>query len=129
MCVPSLVNVDLEMPVKNPRWPPRNLGFCFTFPAHHRDRLVCLFILQKPTKNIIETGRTFSSLFTDLRFRHQLASVNSKEDFRRLLRERAGQMMRAQGEPDFRQSTNHVASVFDDDVKVSCSTVFWRCQV
>ena len=27
MCVPSLVKIDWEMPVKNPRWPPRNLVF------------------------------------------------------------------------------------------------------
>ena len=27
MCVPSLVKMDWEMPVKNPRWPPRNFFF------------------------------------------------------------------------------------------------------
>ena len=55
MCVPILVKINWEMPVKNPRSPPQNLVFCHFnitprwFPAHHRDRLVgylvCLFHL------------------------------------------------------------------------------------
>ena len=49
MSIPSLVKIDWEMPVKNPRWPPLNLVFCHFnirprwFPAHHRDRLVLIF--------------------------------------------------------------------------------------
>ena len=47
MCVPSLVKIDWEMHVKNPRWPPRIFFPHFNirprwFPAHHRDRLVFL---------------------------------------------------------------------------------------
>ena len=31
MCVPNVFKIDWEMAAKNPRWPPRNLVFFFTF--------------------------------------------------------------------------------------------------
>ena len=61
MCVPSLVKIDWEMPVKNPRWLPRNLVFLHLnirprwFPAHHRDRLVFIYF-QYEIYSISKTG-------------------------------------------------------------------------
>ena len=52
MCVQSSVKIDREMPVKNPRWPPRNLVFLHLiirlrwFPAHHRDCLVFFLFIH-----------------------------------------------------------------------------------
>ena len=65
MCVQSSVKIDREMPVKNPRWPPRNLVF-LSFQhhtAHHRDRLV-LFKSYHISFCILEGGefRIFSWL-------------------------------------------------------------------
>lgn len=71
---------------------------------------------EKATKSTMETGRTFSSLFTDLSFRHSLLSETTKDGFRSRLRDRARQMAKEQGNPDFRKSSKLLAySVFDED--------------
>ena len=41
--------------------------------------------LQKGTKNALETGRTFATLFTDVELRYQLVSAHSPEEFKSLL--------------------------------------------
>ena len=71
---------------------------------------------EKATKNIVETGSTYSTLFTDIDFRYKLSSVSSKDGFRQMLKERAVQMMKQQGNPETRKSSQHLAtSVFDED--------------
>ena len=49
------------------------------------DRIV--FYLQKGTKNELETGRTFATLFSDVCFRLQLSEATSKEEFKKILEE------------------------------------------
>ncbi|CAL1530346.1 unnamed protein product [Lymnaea stagnalis] len=71
---------------------------------------------EKATKSTMETGRTFSSLFTDMSFRHSLLSETTKDGFRTKLRDRARQMAKEQGNPDFRKSSKLLTySVFDED--------------
>lgn len=48
---------------------------------------VVVFYLQKGTKNELETGRTFATLFSDVCFRLQLSEANSEEEFKRILEE------------------------------------------
>ena len=57
MCVPSLVKIDREMPVKNPRWPPRNL-VCFGISTSDRGDfpriiVIALFVLKGALKKDI----------------------------------------------------------------------------
>ncbi|XP_012943311.1 sodium bicarbonate transporter-like protein 11 [Aplysia californica] len=93
---------------------PVNLG-----PTCQEAQFVVLLLTpgkEKATKSVMELGRTFSSLFTDLTFRHKLLSATSKDGFRRMLKERAEQMQREQADPAFRKSSNQLAkSVFDED--------------
>lgn len=42
-------------------------------------------VLQKGTKNVLETGRTFATLFADMDLRLRLLLVRSEEEFKRLL--------------------------------------------
>ena len=46
--------------------------------------LLCVCV-QKGTKNALETGRTFATLFSDVDLRYQLFSVHSSEEFNNLL--------------------------------------------
>jgi hypothetical protein len=48
-----------------------------------------VFYLQKGTKNELETGRTFATLFSDVCFRSQLLQANSEEEFKKILEEQA----------------------------------------
>ncbi|GFN79576.1 sodium bicarbonate transporter-like protein 11, partial [Plakobranchus ocellatus] len=91
---------------------PSNLG-----PTCQEVQLVILVVTpskEKATKSTLETGRTFSTLFTDLAFRHQLLSTTSKEAFRQMLREKAAQMARDHGGTDARKNSTHL-TVFDED--------------
>ncbi|XP_067678209.1 solute carrier family 4 member 11-like isoform X1 [Haliotis asinina] len=67
---------------------------------------------EKTTKNYLETGRTFATLFMDLEFRHSLLSVTDEDEFIRLLQARTKQLVLEQGHPEHRKSLPNV-SVFD----------------
>ena len=74
MCVTSLVKIDREMPVKNPRWPPRNLVFFAISTSDRRDFLRIIeiafsfYIFFTPTKfdNFILNG--YRSIYLNFRF-------------------------------------------------------------
>lgn len=40
---------------------------------------------QKGTKNSLETGRTFATIFADMDFRQRLLEATTEEDFKRLI--------------------------------------------
>lgn len=50
-------------------------------------------MFQKGTKNDLETGRTFATIFSDVDNRTQLLNCNTEEDFKRVLGENARAMM------------------------------------
>lgn len=41
--------------------------------------------LQKGTKNSLETGRTFATIFADMDFRQRLLEATNEEEFKRLI--------------------------------------------
>ena len=45
----------------------------------------CVVLLQKGTKNALETGRTFATLFSDIDLRLRLLGARTEEDFKHLL--------------------------------------------
>ena len=45
----------------------------------------CLFPLQKGTKNALETGRTFATIFADIDLRQSLLAATTEEEFKRLI--------------------------------------------
>lgn len=80
---------------------------------------------QKSTKNAMETGRTFGTLFVDLEFKHLLLDVKADWEFKALLSEHAKKLAKEQGNPDCRNSHLQLTA-FDDlegDVSTSCGVV------
>jgi len=69
---------------------------------------VRLFVLvlcpskEKGTKNALETGRTFSTIFADMQFRQLLLSASTVEDFKRLIIERSAELAKEQQSADKR---------------------------
>ena len=70
MCVPSLVKIDWEMPVKNPRWPPRKFFFFVISTSDRGDfpriiEIALLFHLQlsKPGWPDLSPNGTYLGLF------------------------------------------------------------------
>ncbi|KAK3799451.1 hypothetical protein RRG08_009992 [Elysia crispata] len=104
---------------------PSNLG-----PTCQEVQLVILVVTpskEKATKSTLETARTFSTLFTDLAFRHQLISTTSKDAFRQMLREKAAQMAREHGGSDQRNhSTQLTMTVFDEDDSTASRCIVGR---
>ena len=49
------------------------------------DALSFLLPLQKGTKNSLETGRTFATIFADMDFRQRLLEATNEEEFKRLI--------------------------------------------
>lgn len=99
---------------------PSNLG-----PTCQEVQLVILVVTpskEKATKSTLETARTFSTMFTDLAFRHQLISTTSKDAFRQMLREKAAEMTHEHSGSDLGK---HIPiTVFDEvDSNNSCCIV------
>ena len=44
-----------------------------------------LLLPQKGTKNSLETGRTFATIFADMDFRQQLLEASTEEEFKHLI--------------------------------------------
>lgn len=59
---------------------------------------------EKSTKTALETGRTFSTIFSDMEFRYQLHGAATEEEFRNALHERTRQLIREQSLPENRKS-------------------------
>ncbi|XP_064617136.1 solute carrier family 4 member 11-like isoform X2 [Liolophura sinensis] len=68
---------------------------------------------EKTTKNAMETGRTFATLFVDLEFKHLLLDVKADWEFKALLSEHAKKLAKEQGNPDCRNSHLQLTA-FDD---------------
>ena len=59
-----------------------------------------IFLLQKGTKNALETGRTFSTLFADMDLRLRLLAARTEEDFKQLLWEHMKELAEERGSPE-----------------------------
>ncbi len=85
--------------------------------------------LQKGTKNALETGRTFATLFADIELRQQLICVNSHDEFKKLLWEHTKELAEEQSHPERKLSgPNGGAGAPDpqavlDDVLVCCGAL------
>ena len=71
---------------------------------------------QKGTKNALETGRTFATLFADMELRQKLLAVHSEDDFKKLLWEHTKELAEEQSHPDRKTSGDKVES--EEDIKV-----------
>ena len=60
---------------------------------YHSNSHHLLLISQKGTKNDLETGRTFATIFSDLDNRTQLLNCHTEEDFKRVLGENTKAMI------------------------------------
>jgi len=58
--------------------------------------LLLLFVAQKGTKNALETGRTFATLFADTDLRVRLLGARTENDFKRLLWEQMKELAEEQ---------------------------------
>ncbi|XP_045159936.2 solute carrier family 4 member 11-like isoform X2 [Mercenaria mercenaria] len=85
---------------------PANLG------ANSQDVQFVILVVaptkEKSTKTALETGRTFSTIFSDMSFRYQLHGATTEEEFRNILRERTRQLIREQSVPENRKSHLHL---------------------
>ena len=77
---------------------------------------VFLIYLQKGTKNALETGRTFATLFADIELRQQLLCVNSHDEFKKLLWEHTKELAEEQSHPERKLSGGEQAII--DEVLV-----------
>ncbi|XP_069127298.1 solute carrier family 4 member 11-like isoform X1 [Argopecten irradians] len=93
---------------------PANLG-----PTSQEVQFVILVMTptkEKSTKTALETGQTFSTLFLDMDFRHQLLEASTDADFKQLLQKKTKLLIEHQGLPENRKS--HLvlnSSPFEDD--------------
>ena len=77
---------------------------------------VLVLQLQKGTKNALETGRTFATLFADIDLRQQLLCVNSHDEFKKLLWEHTKELAEEQSHPERKLSGGDQAII--DEVLV-----------
>lgn len=75
-----------------------------------------LAMLQKGTKNALETGRTFATIFADMEFRQRLLEVHSEEEFKIILLKHAQDLAEEQSNPDKRLMENNVDIEYDQYV-------------
>ncbi|KAK3091729.1 hypothetical protein FSP39_022216 [Pinctada imbricata] len=69
---------------------------------------------EKSTKSSLETARTFSTLFMDIDFRHQLLEANTEFEFKQLLQTKTKLLIEEQGLPENRKS-HLMLSAFEED--------------
>ncbi|KAG1693495.1 Sodium bicarbonate transporter-like protein 11 [Nymphon striatum] len=63
---------------------------------------------EKGTKNALETGRTFATIFADMEFRQRLLEVHNEDDFKTILLKHAQDLAEEQSNPDKRLMENNV---------------------
>lgn len=65
--------------------------------------------MQKGTKNALETGRTFATIFSDMDLRQSLLAAPTEEDFKKLIIDHSQQLTRDQ------QATNDKRALLNHD--------------
>ncbi|CAG7725194.1 unnamed protein product [Allacma fusca] len=76
----------------------------------HEVRLFILVLCpskEKGTKNALETGRTFSTIFSDMEFRQTLLEAHTEEEFKRLIIKQAQDLSQQQSHSENRIMDNH----------------------
>lgn len=77
---------------------------------------------QKGTKNALETGRTFATIFADMDFRQRLLEIQGEAEFKNVLLKHAQDLASEQSNPT-RRLGNHESDV-DFDVSTRFKTHF-----
>ena len=73
-------------------------------------------VFQKGTKNALETGRTFSTLFQDMDLRYRLQNASTEDEFNATLWEHTKALAIEQRES---KKKKHMASVSEEGTKES----------
>ncbi|CAM1310209.1 SLC4A11 (predicted) [Pycnogonum litorale] len=68
---------------------------------------------EKGTKNALETGRTFATIFADMEFRQRLLEVHTEEEFKITLLKHAQDLAEEQSNPDKRLLENNLEVDYD----------------
>ncbi|GAB6028763.1 hypothetical protein CHUAL_004579 [Chamberlinius hualienensis] len=75
---------------------------------------------EKGTKNALETGRTFATLFADMNFRQCLLEADTEEEFKNVLLKHARELAEEQSNPEKRLMENHVHLRYQKNNRCSC---------
>ena len=87
--------------------------------------IINLFLeLQKGTKNALETGRTFATLFADMDLRQRLLMARTEEDFKRLLWEHTKELAEEQSNTERKNSDDKVSNFEEDTVSIHARLLF-----
>ncbi|XP_077981270.1 solute carrier family 4 member 11-like [Glandiceps talaboti] len=71
---------------------------------------------EKGTKNALETGRTFATIFADMDFRHALMETRTEEEFKKILNDHTKLLAEEQSRPRKRlMSGDHITSFDEND--------------
>lgn len=76
-------------------------------------------VFQKGTKNALETGRTFATIFADMDFRQRLLEVHSEAEFKNVLLKHAQDLAAEQSNPSKRLGTH------DGDLEFDVSIIYF----
>ncbi|XP_076355789.1 LOW QUALITY PROTEIN: solute carrier family 4 member 11-like [Tachypleus tridentatus] len=80
---------------------------------------------EKGTKNALETGRTFSTIFADMDFRQRLLEVNNEADFNSILLKHAQDLATEQSSPNKRLGNNENEVNFESSRKCWFAKGLW----
>lgn len=102
---------------------------CVNQPSIQAQLLIASFnfhafsMLQKGTKNALETGRTFATIFADMDFRQKLLDVHGEAEFKGILLKHAQDLASEQSNPTRRMGNHEPEAEFE--VRVLC--IDWSC--
>ncbi|XP_022252508.1 sodium bicarbonate transporter-like protein 11 [Limulus polyphemus] len=80
---------------------------------------------EKGTKNALETGRTFSTIFADMDFRQRLLEVHSEDEFNSILLKHAQDLAIEQSSPNKRLGNNENEVDYESSRKCWCAKGLW----
>lgn len=80
------------------------------------------FLLQKGTKNALETGRTFATIFADMDFRQKLLDVHGEAEFKGILLKHAQDLASEQSNPTRRMGNHEPEAEYEVLCILSLST-------
>ncbi|XP_076371246.1 solute carrier family 4 member 11-like isoform X2 [Tachypleus tridentatus] len=80
---------------------------------------------EKGTKNALETGRTFSTIFADMEFRQRLLEVHSEVDFNNILLKHAQDLGNEQSSQNKRLGNNENEADYESNYKCWFAKGLW----
>ncbi|XP_077861478.1 solute carrier family 4 member 11-like [Saccoglossus kowalevskii] len=79
---------------------------------------------EKSTKNALETGRTFSTIFADMDFRHKLIEAKTEEDFKKALNAHTAVLSAEQNSSKKKVRSTDVFDELEEETGKRCSFSF-----